>query len=890
MDFPHLKDTKFPDIKTVDVYKYENNFNYARWQGKTSIKLMNVLWNSNYSDVPYFTSKAKRDEWFDNQAGIVKALESAFIVAPDNSVKIPIPYNVAYNYNYLVVDVPIMTSANEPIDYENENNRIERWYYFIDDMSQRSPSTTEVYVTCDYWTTFIHNVEIPYLMLERGHAPMFQNKVSDYLANPIANSEYLLADDFNYGSGNVIKETKYFPVGAGKKYVLFACPITSDNLSTLGGGEYSGSSSNPTFSNTSERWGYQMEVNGYEWKYGNGDYSNAKLPVTSFGNNENNVFNGNYIYAIDCVNARAFFNYVSKYAVHLMHAIEAVFVVPEELLNLSSTAISVYGYNVYRAYRKFKSTDISLTKSDFNFGSKYENITKLYTYPYSVLEMTDDNGFYAEIRLENCGAIKFREEISISFPYLQYQCFFTNVNGNTSQSYTWKNLSDGNTSRTMWESDFSKFMVKWDIPTFAIKASQENEFAVNNYADMQAKRYGALIDYWNSTRFANTTRENVADTMATNTTNIANSGATMNANQAIQNDANTDVTDEHNDANYDVTINNATTNSSITSYNNKKLEDDSGADGGVSIRATLADINAIALSTANNNACNAQLSMLNATSQAAEATGQIMLGNFGAATSAGVGILPATIGAAIQNYHANLASTISQSKEGALCTAAVDATTYKLGYAQQNNISVTGATNTNAINNTNIAIDCASNVTSINNASAASQTSNTVATNNTNASNTQNTETNNATWNRNAAVVANQDNLRQAQREYAAKYQMNKLGKPVFESEYSGDAFPDAFERRGVRLNVRTQNKAAISQVGDAFLRFGYALHRNWDMSNGFHYGKHFTFWKAEDIWINDGSGLANKAVSVISDILLKGVTVWKNPEEIGTVGIYDNI
>ena len=127
MEFPHLKDTNFPDIKTVDVYKYENNFNYARWQGKTSIKLMNVLWNSNYSDVPYFNSVQLRDKWFDEQEGIVKPLESAFIVAPDNSVKIPIPYNDAYNYNYLVVDIPIMTSSNEPIDYEDENIRIKRF-------------------------------------------------------------------------------------------------------------------------------------------------------------------------------------------------------------------------------------------------------------------------------------------------------------------------------------------------------------------------------------------------------------------------------------------------------------------------------------------------------------------------------------------------------------------------------------------------------------------------------------------------------------------------------------------------------------------------------------------------------------------------------------------
>ena len=148
----------------------------------------------------------------------------------------------------------------------------------------------------------------------------------------------------------------------------------------------------------------------------------------------------------------------------------------------------------------------------------------------------------------------------------------------------------------------------------------------------------------------------------------------------------------------------------------------------------------------------------------------------------------------------------------------------------------------------------------------------------------------NADWTRDATIEASKSNLVQAQREAEAQYRNHRLGTPVLETGYSGDAYPDVFERRGIRMNIRTQTKAAIAQVGDAFLRYGYALHRAWDMSDGFHYGKHFTFWKAEDIWINEGNGLSGNAVNIIGEILLKGVTVWKNPEEIGKVSIYDNI
>ena len=164
------------------------------------------------------------------------------------------------------------------------------------------------------------------------------------------------------------------------------------------------------------------------------------------------------------------------------------------------------------------------------------------------------------------------------------------------------------------------------------------------------------------------------------------------------------------------------------------------------------------------------------------------------------------------------------------------------------------------------------------------------ATNDANALRTQNTETNNATQTRNANVVAEKANLVQKQLEAEAQYKNARLQKPAQYSSYSGDFAPDAYQRRGIRINVRTQSKSAIAQAGDAMLRFGYALHRIWNMENGFHYGKFFTFWKAEDIWINDGSGVANAATNAIGNILMKGVTVWRNPDQIGTIGIYDNI
>ena len=906
MDFPHLSDTQFPHVDNIDVYKYQNNFQYERWQGKVSFKLLNVLWNSNYADVPYFDTDAKRDEWFDSQHGYVGTLESLFNNTPENTVKIPIPYNDAYNYNYLVVDMPMQTSEAQPINYENKNIRVKRWFYFIEDMVQTAPSTTELYLAVDYWTTFINSVEIPYLMLERGHAPMSETTVEQFLANPIANNEYLLADDFNYGKTDVIQTSTYVPIGNGTKYVLFCAPYESSDFALFDSVEYSGNSTPPTYSDINNRWGYQLQVNDYEWKYGDTDYSGANLPIKN--QNQDGLLNGCKCYAIEGRNAKAFFNYCAKYCVHFLHGIQAMFILDESLFT-KDNSISFKGYTLYEVSKKNVDLNVTFNKAQFGFENRYANIAKLYTFPYSSLEITDDEGNSFTARIENCGNVQMHQEVSLVYPYLNYNVFFSGINGNGTMNYTWKNINGTNVNKQMWGSDFSKFMVNWNIPTYALFVSAEDEYAANNFFNVKARRAGAIKDYENAVRYANTTYENTADTFdtntnnvaasgATNTTNTANVGNTMNTNQGIANQANTDITAQNVTTSKDNCEVNRLANLACSHYNGAKLSDDAVID--IQTSQTIVGLNntAAAITTANNNACS-----VGATSVSAGAgmlsglvSGGPMQG-LGAVFSGAGSIVGSGFNAQTATVNTAIAITTDSNVTAAVCNA----TAAKTNNAIQNIDVVTLENNNAMVDCVDNTCDAMTNNTATNNASNAAQTANTVATNNTNAVNlqntnnanavrTQNTETANADYNRDATVAAEKANLVQKQLEAENMYKNARLQRPAEYSSYGGDYMPDVYQRRGVRLNIRTQTKAAISQAGDAFLRFGYALHRVWNMSQGFHYCKNFTFWKAEDIWINDGSGVANVATNIIGDILLKGVTVWRDPEKIGTVGIYDNI
>ena len=219
MNFPHLKDTPFPNLETADVYQFRNTFDYTRWNEDTKIKLVNVVWHSDYSNVVKFDTDEERDKYFDDIDDFYSIeLAQAARIVPQNFVKLPIPYDVMARYNYLYVDMPIATSADAPIDYETGYG-IRRWYFFVDDIAYQSPNTTQVFLSLDVWTNFQNEIEINYLMLERGHAPVAFSDTDKYLKNPIDNNEYLLAPDVNFDNAGITRSSNYVPFGNGEKYV-----------------------------------------------------------------------------------------------------------------------------------------------------------------------------------------------------------------------------------------------------------------------------------------------------------------------------------------------------------------------------------------------------------------------------------------------------------------------------------------------------------------------------------------------------------------------------------------------------------------------------------------------------------------------------------------------
>lgn len=113
-----------------------------------------------------------------------------------------------------------------------------------------------------------------------------------------------------------------------------------------------------------------------------------------------------------------------------------------------------------------------------------------------------------------------------------------------------------------------------------------------------------------------------------------------------------------------------------------------------------------------------------------------------------------------------------------------------------------------------------------------------------------------------------------------------KLGAPII---YGSPANGQTATTRpmAVFASVVTQSPAAIAQAGDAFLRYGYRLERAIEFA-GFNVMSKFSFWQCSDMWLRS-STVPDAYLDQIRMLLFGGVTVWKNPDDIGNIAITDN-
>ena len=717
-------------------------------------------------NVVYFADKDERDNWFDDIPNDQCFRWSTKMreLHRTNTIDVPLPFDIASRYNYLVVRYHMFANDESPVEYEDTGG-LRQWFWFIREVEFLAPNTTRLHLLNDAWQTFIYDMDIPYMMLERGHAPMHATPVSHYLENPIGNCKYLLAPEENEPEPpRITTSTHEHVFNTGNMYAVIV-----------------------TTSTPTGTWGAKAD--------------NTWMVPSSQG-----VLQGVPSYRAFAIAAESLSGFLSAVDKQFIQTVQAVCFVSDEMITLG-TSFTFGGYTCYNVSGSYKQATVhTLSQGDFGYSSAYKDIAKLYTYPYAVIRLTDQDGNQTDIRVEDTnGKIQLDYCVSLVYPWLKINAQITSTGKASRRNIAFKNV----TSRTMpIGGNWHDLLFSFEIPMFAVTQSAGN---VNDYATHYDRLQQAIA----------------AD----------NAQANQNANAALITDnaalvvtANTSST----------TISNGSAGESldnVRTYNFDAMDSDNATTNATASATIQAQEQQAAVAAASA-----------AASGVAGAIGAAARGDIGGAVSSGIN---AIIGGAT-----TIAST----------AVSVHLASAEAAIAVQNNEYHSEAATDKSQADTNTQRATATSLTNVQNTLTTGQAANSAATTIANATRDRATVT---------SAIANQ----QAQ---AA------IGEPSTFGDFQNGDYATS---RPLALfsNVITQNDYTIRKCGDDFLRYGYSFGAQWKFNGNWCPMPHFTYWRLTDFWVK-GLQIPDMYVDKLRFFLFGGVTVWKNPEDIGHVTIYENV
>ena len=502
--FPHLKDSAFPDLGNVNVYKYANEFDYSRYDKmQMRIQVCQVPWDAGIvhvgqaqitgiGNVVYFDGAKDRDEWFANipDTECIRFETKYKELHRTLQIDLPIPFDVLSRYNYIVVEYNLFANDDSLVDYESENG-IRKWYWFIREAEFIAPNATRAHLIIDGWTTFIYELSITNMILERGHAPMIETTAEEFLANPIKHTAGLLHDD-------VVN-----PNALQNAYNAGELIFNSKNVKAV------------IVSTANPRGSYGSKSNNTWLTDGAAHFTTNGVPsYCAFACNASSL--NTLISSIDST--------LPQFA----RTIKAIAFVNSEMLSLG-TSFTFCGVACNMVASDYKQTNIiELNKSMFGYDQKYADMAKLYTFPYAYIELSDETGDVTQIRIEQTnGKIEFASCINLVYPWLRISGHLVSSGKGNTRNVSFTNI----TSRNMpIQGNWYQTVKNWDIPTFGITQNGGTFNDYNTHYDRYQDQIAYTNEYDSSVASANTARTNTnadADTAVSNT-DIQNAAAIAN--------------------------------------------------------------------------------------------------------------------------------------------------------------------------------------------------------------------------------------------------------------------------------------------------------------------------------------------------------------------------
>lgn len=335
------------------------------WPVGTEVVMLQVPWDSNYRDIIIWDSIEERNKYIDeNTLAITErwTSKSFSYLKPNEPVRVPLPYSAAYKYNYIVVQNPM-----QPVVGEEEPLRL---CYFITSMAYVNPQTTELTLQLDVIQTYQFDVRLGGMFVERSHMPMSERvfkglDVDDITGNHLR--KYLnMPEGLDVGSEYVMANHEWYPLTEPTSNELGSIIV----ISTADLAADPGSIDSPILNVADGQMadGLPSGCNVYSM-----DFQTFTMFLKKMKNKS---------WVAQCIQS------ISTYPARLLSKGE-----PVKLFGDSPTIYFLGNTDTLSATMEPYATTGNIFQQLSNgFPDAYRKYFKVYTYPYSVIELTAYNG------------------------------------------------------------------------------------------------------------------------------------------------------------------------------------------------------------------------------------------------------------------------------------------------------------------------------------------------------------------------------------------------------------------------------------------------------------------------------------------------------------------
>lgn len=327
---------------------YENEFDYSVWTPSTIINMVNVPWDNSYRDVVRFDDDGARNAYFNSLslASDAITIDRMVYLRYGEPVRVNCTFSAANRNNYLVVHNPV-----QPVPGHGGGRTPDTFYYFINDIRYVAPNTTELYIQLDVWMTYYDRISFGNCYIERGHIGIANENstienLSAYLTEPEGleiGSEYDIVSQQWHG----------FQEDNSAVLIMSTADLTVD-LGTI-------------------------------------DKPNLE---TATGNIVDGLASGCNIYVCTGIEFVSIMKSLSVYP-WASQCITCIMVMPYGFIR-EGDDVTIAGVHARLASSSHPSftweSSFSNVFENLKIPTRYEQLLKFYTHPYSVLELTNLNG------------------------------------------------------------------------------------------------------------------------------------------------------------------------------------------------------------------------------------------------------------------------------------------------------------------------------------------------------------------------------------------------------------------------------------------------------------------------------------------------------------------